>query len=244
MIIAILNLSGNVGKSTIAVHCFAANRPGAKLISVESINSSDADTVEGIDVEEVEASNFRHIFKQMMMADDAILDVGASNMVVFMSELKKYRSALKEVDLLLVPVVPQEKQQRDTIGTLEWLNDMGVDKKSIRVVFNQYENNGIPVEQAFDQITGFLKSEKYPSSYFDTDAIILANEVFDRVKHTGKTVAQWAEDTTDWRAKRLEARADGDITGMEEAIDGQMNTDLARAAQENLRLAYSALIKK
>ena len=50
MNIALINLSGNVGKSTLAVHLFAAMRPGAKIISVESVNSSDADTIQGIEV--------------------------------------------------------------------------------------------------------------------------------------------------------------------------------------------------
>ena len=31
-----------------------------------------------------------------------------------------------------------------------------------------------------------------------------------------------------------EARAAGDLSGMEEAVDGQMNKDLAQTAQENL----------
>ena len=242
MIIAVLNLSGNVGKSTISVHCLAANRPGAKLISVESINASDTDSIEGIDVEEIDASNFRNIFKQMMMAEDAILDVGASNMISFMAEMKKYRSAIKEIDLLIVPVVPQEKQQRDSISTLEWLLTIGADPKAVRVLFNQYSNDGVPFEQTYELICNYLKGQK--AFKFDPSAVIYENEVFDRVKDSGKTVAQWAEDQTDWRAKRQEARTDGDITGMEDAIDGQMNTDLARAAQENLRLAYSALIKK
>ena len=49
-----------------------------------------------------------------------------------------------------------------------------------------------------------------------------------------EAVRELAEDKTDWRAKRTEARAAGDLSGMEEAVDGQMNKDLAQTAQENL----------
>ena len=133
MNIALINLSGNVGKSTLAVHLFAAMRPGAKIISVESVNSSDADTIQGIEVEEIEASSFREIFRELMMAEgDVILDVGASNVTRFMAEMKKFKSAVHEIDLIVVPVVPQEKQQRDTISTLEWLAERGFDPKRIQ----------------------------------------------------------------------------------------------------------------
>ena len=100
MNIALINLSGNVGKSTLAVHLFAAMRPGAKIISVESVNSSDADTIQGIEVEEIEASSFREIFRELMMAEgDVILDVGAL-----------VRSARPAPDMPAPVVVPESTQ--------------------------------------------------------------------------------------------------------------------------------------
>lgn len=234
MNIALINLSGNVGKSTLAVHLFAAMRPGAKIISVESINASDADTVEGIEVEEIEASSFRDIFKELMMTQgDVILDVGASNVTRFMAEMRKFKSAVHEIDWIIVPVVPQEKQQRDTISTLEWLAERGFDPKRIRIIFNQYLNDGVPLPSAFPQIYGYLESTGNRAAY-QPEAVIVSNELFDRVKATGKTIRELAEDKTDWRAKRAEARAAGDQSGMEDAVDGQINKDLAQTAQENL----------
>ena len=240
MNIALINLSGNVGKSTLAVHLFAAMRPGAKIISVESVNSSDTDTIQGIEVEEIEASSFREIFRELMMAEgDVILDVGASNVTRFMAEMKKFKSAVHEIDLIVVPVVPQEKQQRDTISTLEWLSDVkdeanhGFDPKRIRVVFNQFANDGVSLVDAYSQIYGYLESTGNRAAY-KPEAVVVSNELYDRVKGSGKTIRELAEDKTDWRAKRTEARAAGDLSGMEEAVDGQMNKDLAQTAQENL----------
>jgi hypothetical protein len=123
MNIALINLSGNVGKSTLAVHLFAAMRPGAKIISVESVNSSDADTIQGIEVEEIEASSFREIFRELMMAEgDVILDVGASNVTRFMAEMKKQSAVHDRFDRRRCP----REQQRDTISTLEWLAERGL----------------------------------------------------------------------------------------------------------------------
>jgi len=241
MNIALINLSGNVGKSTLAVHLFAAHRPGAKIISVESVNTSDADTIQGVEVEEIEASSFREIFKQLMMATgDVILDVGASNVTRFMSEMARFKSAVHEIDLIVVPVVPQEKQQRDTINTLEWLHERGFDPKRIRVIFNQFDDAGVPLESAFSQIYGYLQATPGAATY-QPEAIIRTNELYDRVKGTGKTIRELAEDKTDWRAQRAQARTDGDVTGMELAVDGQINKDLAETAQENLASVWKLI---
>ena len=162
-----------------------------------------------------------------------ILDVGASNVTRFMAEMKKFKSAVHEIDLIVVPVVPQEKQQRDTISTLEWLAERGFDPKRIRVVFNQFANDGVSLVDAYSQIYGYLESTGNRAAY-KPEAVVVSNELYDRVKGSGKTIRELAEDKTDWRAKRTEARAAGDLSGMEEAVDGQMNKDLAQTAQENL----------
>jgi hypothetical protein len=48
-------------------------------VSVESINASAANEVEGLDVEEFSASRFKEIFREIMAGDEVIVDVGASN---------------------------------------------------------------------------------------------------------------------------------------------------------------------
>ncbi|RYE59805.1 MAG: hypothetical protein EOP20_04185, partial [Hyphomicrobiales bacterium] len=66
MKICVLNLSGNVGKSTLAVHLLAAYSPGARILSVESINASAAQGMQGLDVEELGASRFKEILRELM----------------------------------------------------------------------------------------------------------------------------------------------------------------------------------
>ncbi|MDB5827714.1 MAG: hypothetical protein JWQ73_1934 [Variovorax sp.] len=51
MKICVLNLSGNVGKSTLPVHLLAAYSAGARIVSVESVNATAADDVQGLEVE-------------------------------------------------------------------------------------------------------------------------------------------------------------------------------------------------
>ncbi len=92
--ICVLNLSGNVGKSTLAVHLLAAFTPGAKIVSVETINASNATSVESVEVEEMAASRFKEIFREVMLNDDVIVDVGASNVASFMSEMTRFKSSV------------------------------------------------------------------------------------------------------------------------------------------------------
>lgn len=242
MKICVLNLSGNVGKSTLAVHLLAAFNPAAKIISVESINASNVDDVQGLDVEELSASQFKDIFREIMFNDDVIVDVGASNVAVFMSEITRFKSAVGEFDMVMVPTVPADKQQKDTIATIEWLADLGLDRKRVRVVFNQFDTNSLqPVDLTYSQVIGYSMTEGKGKAVFEPHAVVTQNEIYELVKTTGKTVKELAEDATDWRAVRAQAKADKNMEALENAMTGQMHHDLAVTAQENLAQVHSVM---
>jgi MinD-like ATPase involved in chromosome partitioning or flagellar assembly len=245
MKICVLNLSGNVGKSTLAVHLLAAFRPGAKFLSIETFNSTSADTVASIEVEEWAASQFNEIFRELMINDDVILDVGSSNIATFMAQMKRFKSAVGEFDMVLVPTVPDQKQQDDTISTIEWLHDHGMDRKKVRVVFNNcHAETGNQIEAAYHHVAGYARADGKNKAVFEPYAVVDANEIYQLIKRSKKTVKELAEDTTDWRAKRNEAKKAGDIEGMEAAIEAQMSHDLAQTAQENLAQVHELLFGK
>lgn len=242
MKICVLNLSGNVGKSTLAVHLLAAFTPGARIVSVESINASATDEVAGLDVEELSASRFKEIFREILMYQDLIVDVGASNVAAFMSEMKRFRSAVSEFDLVLVPTVPADKQQRDTIATIEWLHSLGLDGRRVRVIFNQYATDASdPVELVFAQVIGFGRTDGQGKAVFEPHAVIDRNEVYEMAKQERRTVRELAEDATDWKSARLAARQAGDMAALERAMEGQMAHDLALTAQTNLARVHAML---
>lgn len=243
--IAVINLSGNVGKTTLSVNWLAASRPKAKFISVEMHNASVANEVESVQAEEFSASEFREIFKQLMLHDDVIIDVGASNVVGFMSELTRYKSAIGELDLIIVPTVPADKQQKDTIATIEWLSKLGIPASKIRVVYNMYdggESGLLAVEQVYAQISGYAMTDGKSKATYEPHIVIKQNEVFDLVRR--KNIRELAEDQTDWKAKRAEAKAAGDIDMVEQAIEHQADHDLAVHAYANLGHATELLFGK
>ena len=242
MKICVLNLSGNVGKSTLAGHLLAAFMPKAKIISVESINASNTQDVTGVDVEELSASRFKEIFRELLIHDDVIVDVGASNVAAFMSEITRFKSAVGEFDLLVVPTVPADKQQRDTISTIDWLHALGVDGRKVRVIFNQYApDSHEPVHVAYAKVSGYGISEGNGKAVFEPHAIVSHNEVYEMVKRSGRTMGELAADATDWRQARTAAKAAGDADALELAIEGQIAHDLALTAQDNLKQVHDML---
>ncbi|MEZ2299404.1 StbB family protein [Variovorax sp. RCC_210] len=238
----VLNLSGNVGKSTLAVHLLAAFTPGARIVSVESINASEVDTVDALDVEAFSASRFREIFREIMLHEEVIVDVGASNVAAFMGEMARFRSAVGEFDLVLVPAVPADKQQRDTIATVDWLHALGVLPRKVRVLFNQYPTDSLEaVASVYPQVVGYGLSEGRDKAVFEPHAVVARSEVFELAKSTRRTIRDLAGDATDWKAARGDARRAGDMEALERAMAAQMTHDLAVTAQDNLARVHALL---
>lgn len=242
MKICVLNLSGNVGKSTLAVHLLAAYAPGARILSIESINASAADRMPGLDVEELGASRFKEILRELMQGEDVIVDVGASNVAAFMAEMKRFKSAVGEFDWVLVPTVPALKQQLDTIATIDWLHGLGLDGRKVRVIFNQYASDAQdPVQVVYSQVLGYAAADGQGKAVYEPHAVVDHNEVYELAKDSGQVMRALAGSTTDWRAARGEAKRAGDRVALECAISGQITHDLAVTAHENLERVHAML---
>ena len=119
MKVAVINFSGNVGKTTIAAHLLKPRMGDAPVFSVESLNI-DA-SAEGIDVEKMRGKRFGDLQEQLMVLDSAIIDVGASNVEEFMKLMQQYEGSHEEFDYFIVPVVKEKKQQADTVNTIRSL---------------------------------------------------------------------------------------------------------------------------
>ena len=242
--IAVINLSGNVGKTTLATNWLKANRPDAKLVSVEHYNASVATQITSAQAQEFSASQFRDIFNELLMSDEVIIDVGASNVIAFMEELSRYKSAVRELDMIVVPTVPAEKQQKDTVKTVEWLSKLGFSNDKIRVVFNMYDGgeSQLPPSYVYQLIHDYAASTGKGKATFEPAIVIPFNEVFDLV--TNKNIRELAEDRTDWKAKRTEAKQAGDVAALEAAVIAEGDRDLAITAQEALASASDILFGK
>lgn len=232
--VAVLNYSGNVGKTTISAHLLQPRMPGAQVFSIESINMG-AET-EGVDVETMKGKKFGELVDQLMLLDDAIVDVGASNVEDFLALMQRYAGSHEEFDFFVVPVVKEKKVQADTVNTIQSLAGIGVDRKRIRLVFNKVEPDDV-LEDEFGGLFGLATQKSFT---LNPAAVVYTNEVFERLKGVGKALGDVAADPTDYRAL-VRTAADPESRAL--AIRMVALKRLAVTANLNLDDAYRAMFK-
>ena len=114
MKVAVINYTGTVGKTTIVAHLLSPRMKGASIYSIESINQA-ADAL-GLDVEKLRGDKFRELLNKLMTDEDALIDVGASNVEDFMNNLEGFEGAHEEIDYFVIPVTSGTKEQQETIS--------------------------------------------------------------------------------------------------------------------------------
>jgi hypothetical protein len=235
MKVAVMNFSGNVGKTTVAGHLLKPRMGDAQIFSIESINAgADAD---GLEVEKMKGKKFGELVDELMPLDSAIIDVGASNVEDFLKLMQQYDGSHEEFDYFVVPVVKEKKVQSDTVNTIRALHQLGIDKKKIRMVFNKVEVDD-SVEDEFAALFGLAQSEK--SFIAKPEAVIYANEVFERLKAVGRSLGDITADETDYRAK---LRQTTDEDEKELCIRMVALKRLAITANKNLDDVFKVLFK-
>ena len=235
MKVAVINYSGNVGKSTVAGHLLKPRLKDAPIFSIESINQgAEAD---GLDVEVMKGKKFGQLVNELMQLDDAIVDVGASNVEDFLKYMQQQAGSHEEFDYFVVPVVNEKKAQADSVNTIRALSNLGIGQKKIRVVFNKMDTDE-SVADEFPSLFGLAAKEK--GFIANPDAVIHLNEVYERLKSVGKSLAEISADPIDYRAKFKE------ITDQEEKVMCLNMVALKRlavTANKNLDDVFKALFK-
>jgi hypothetical protein len=235
MKVAVLNFSGNVGKTTVAAHLLSPRMNGAQIFSIESINAgADSD---GMEVEKMKGKKFGELIDQLMPLDSAIVDVGASNVEDFLKLMQQYHGSHDEFDFFVVPVVKEKKQQSDTVNTIRALRKIGIERKKIRLVFNKVDVDD-SIATDFASLVGMAEMEK--SFVLNEAAVIYENEVYERLKALGKSLGEITADKTDYRAKvRTETKQEDKDFAVQMVAVGR----LAVTANKNLDDVFTVLFK-
>jgi hypothetical protein len=192
MKVAVINFSGNVGKSTIARHLLAPRMNDATVIPVESINS------DGTDDETLRGKQFMTIKQTVAVLDDVVVDIGASNVEDFLNRMTQFRGSHDDYDYFVVPAVPVQKQLRDTISTIHALSDLGVPADRIRVVMNNVELEDDP-RNVFAGLFDYEASSH--KCKVNASALLRSNEIFQHLKGSATTIAGLLADKTNWKEK-------------------------------------------
>lgn len=168
MKVAVVNYSGNVGKTTVARHLLSPRMGDCPILFVESIN-------EGGNAESnIKGRDFKEVLREIPVHTKVVVDVGSSNIEQVFAQLKKMHAAHEDFDFFVIPTVPAAKQQADTAKIVEALYEMGVDSSKIKVLFNQVED-GEDVRKVFSILLQALEPlDVMP----DIWAVIHQNELF------------------------------------------------------------------
>lgn len=229
MKLAVINFSGNVGKSTVTRHLLAPRLPGARVIAVESINADEGQE------QSLRGFQFGELQEYLQAVDDVVVDIGASNVEELMRLMHRYRESHEEFDCFIVPTVPPPKQQQDTIATLADLHAVGVQPERIQLIFNMVDDRE-PLERSFHILLSFLAQNPIASA--NSNCRLGINEVYARVAGRGADLAEIARDVTDY--KRLIARAGDRQEKM--ALGQKLATRrLARGVVPELDACFAAL---
>ena len=231
MKIGVINFSGNVGKSTIARHLLAPRMNNAQIISVESINSdgSEGDAVRG--------KQFGDLIEAIALVENVVVDIGASNVEDFIGRMTQYRGSHEDFDYFVIPTVGKQKQQRDTISTIDALASIGVPAKKIRIVFNMVEAEDSP-EQIFSGLFDYAAAEK--TFTLRPDAIVHMNDIYGKLRGSEHNIADILNDPTDLKEQLKSAKDSDEKLRISRKIGVKR---LAAGVTEELNAVFKALLK-
>lgn len=225
-----MNFSGNVGKSTISRHLFLTRLENANLIPIESINS------DGSEDEQFRGNQFGELLKSLPYFDNAIIDVGASNVEDFINLMRKYDGSHEHFDLFVIPTVSKRKQINDTISTIATLNEIGVPAEKIVVVFNMVEDTE-EIEKTFESLFKYHAKEK--AFILKRKAVIHENELFVNLKDSSTSVDDLLNDETDYKALMA---ATPDKTEKVRLMHHLANRMLAKTVKKELDAVFTVLV--
>jgi hypothetical protein len=232
MKIAILNFSGSVGKTVAATHLLKPRMPDAVFFAVESINQSATDL--GVaDVEQLQGRHYGDLLEKLILEDDAIIDIGASNIEAFFEAASRYAGAIDEFDLFIIPVTPEQKAWQESLKSVEALAAIGVQPEKIRLLPNRIEKN--PVDEIPAIFKYVAKSKK---AWIDANAFIYESEIYGYLAHKKISFDTLLSADVDYRAL---AKAEQDEDKAKEYARMYRWTRMAIPVNNNLNDCFRTL---
>lgn len=230
-----INYTGTVGKTTICANVLSPRMPGAPIYAIESINETAENL--GLDVEKLRGSKFRELFQKLMLEDQAIIDVGASNVEDFMNHLAGFEEAHDEIDYYVVPVTSGTKEQKETVTMIETLTAMGIPANKIRLVFNRVQSD---VEAEFSIVASYYNRTK--AFTMNPKCAVFETELFDALSVKRISLSALMADETDYKSMLKDKSAD--MQDRERWSDMYGLKLLARGVNRKLDVVFSELFSE
>jgi hypothetical protein len=240
MKVMVLNNSGNVGKSFLSRELFYFNMlqqnecDDVALIEVETHNSANSKF--NIETIKISGKELNTMYKQLLMNDCVITDVGASNIVNLFQTLAKndVNDIIDEFDYFIVPVVPNAKIEDDTLKVILALTSINVPKEKIKIIFNNVDD--------INRMNDFIQKAK---EFVDINKnlIIQSFDYTNEIEKMGITINQLANSDKDYKALAKESYKKGDTDLGDKYADLSLMKGSAKAITKKMQELFEYLKK-
>ncbi len=237
MKIVVLNYSGNVGKSTLCNALLSPRMPNAKIFRIESINDSG---ISNAQEEKLRGSQFRKLMQEILMTEDAIIDVGTSNVEEFILMMMEYDGAHEDFDYFIVPVLADNKavkEAQDSIKTIQTLHKIGVDKNKMMLIFNRLDKR-LELNDEAGVMLNFHKKEKM--FHLCPDAIVYNSELWLGLAKTKQSFYTVVQDKSDYKTLLAQEKNE---KKREDIIHKWTTQRAARTVEKNMNDVFFALFQ-
>ena len=197
--VAVMNFSGNVGKTTICNALLIPRIEDAEVFRIETINSDGSS-----EAEKISAHEYGSLLRSIEMADSCVIDVGSSNIEVFISKMFAFKNSHEEIDYIIIPVTPDSKQIDDTISVYEFLIEKGVDSSKIKVILNRVERNIYSPNKELDYFKNSILAQ-----FFDIDSlpVVYESEYYSALNLDSRTHLEIINDDRDFKELKKSAKS-------------------------------------
>lgn len=193
--VAILSYNGSCGKTIVATRLLLPRMPESTFFAVETINLSATDL--GVkNVETLAGKNFGELIEALVLEDNAIVDIGASNIEQFFEQMSRFEGAVEEFDKYLIPVTPEPKSWQEGAKTASALSALGIPADKIILLPNRIERD--PREE-IPSIYNAVEHEGFAT--IRDDAFVFESEVFEFLNHNQMSFEDLIGDNVDYREK-------------------------------------------
>ncbi|WP_298809742.1 hypothetical protein [uncultured Psychrobacter sp.] len=249
--IAVINSSGNTGKSLVSNYML---RPNMDLQRHYVINNMSMYSKTYSDEIILSGENFDEALKALNDIESAIVDIAADN-TEYVIDIMKHSSNSHEVfNYFLVPVVKGRKELEDSLNTIKALLKLGVPSNSIKVVFNNINNNNnIKYLESIDKEFEYLLShlDELKISY-DTNAAIEHNIFYRRLSELDISLSELLSIPIDEKKNRKEylrtkknpERTEEEHKELQALVDLITTWRCAQSAIKNSNKVYQLLFAK
>lgn len=197
MRVAVMNLTGNAGKTMITRQVIRPNLPGSRYFSVETVNK------DGSEEQLFSEEEMLTLIQEMVMVESCVIDVGASVAAAFFSAMNLYYGTISGmIDRFVIPVTADYKHVSGGLGAAAMLMSEGVPPEKIRFVFNQTKQNATheQLSATFDGVIRFCADNGIPCSL---DARIGDNAAIKGVGKSKDVLLEIAADPRNYQAEIL-----------------------------------------